>query len=191
MKPIAITGGIGSGKSVVSRMLIAMGYMVYDCDSRAAAIMATDKAMQQRIANEISSESVAEGCINRKKLAEVVFADKKALERLNSIVHGAVREDIRNWIAHNPDEILFVETAILYQSGIDKMVSQVWMVDAPTWLREERAMARDNASWETIAARIAAQDSFVPEVIHPATIKLVNDGVEPLIPQLLAALAAL
>lgn len=187
MTLIALTGGIGSGKSVVARMLRAMGYEVYDCDSRAKAIMDADPAIRARIAAEVAPKAVAGDMIDRRCLAEVVFSDPQALSRLNSIVHGAVRSDITSWAASRA--IAFVETAILYQSGIDRMVDQVWEVVAPMPLRLSRAMERDGASEQAVRARIDAQDSFVPDTLHPVCRQIVNDGVMPLLPQLLTLLS--
>ena len=179
MKLIAISGGIGSGKSVVAAMLRAMGHEVYDCDSRAKKIMDSDSAIISRIASEVCAEAVVCGSIDRRRLAEVVFSDAHALSRLNSIVHGAVRSD---------RSLAFVETAILYQSGLDRMVNEVWQVVAPLSLRLGRAMRRDNASEQAVRARIATQDSHIPVRVHPCVREIVNDEVEPLLPQLLSLL---
>lgn len=186
MKLIAISGGIGSGKSVVAAMLRAMGHEVYDCDSRAKKIMDSDSAIISRIASEVCAEAVVCGSIDRRRLAEVVFSDAHALSRLNSIVHGAVRSDIARWASDR--SLAFVETAILYQSGLDRMVSEVWQVIAPLSLRLGRAMRRDNASEQAVRARIATQDSHIPVRVHPCVREIVNDEVEPLLPQLLSLL---
>lgn len=183
----AIAGGIGAGKSVVSRMLRAMGYDVYDCDTRARAIMDADRAMQELIAEQVCREAVTPGGIDRACLAHHVFANPDALERLNSIVHVAVRADIRAWRGSRSGR-LFVETAILYQSGLDRMVDEVWIVEAPRELRIERAMARSGLTFAQAAARIDAQESFVPSHTHPRTIRLLNDGVTPLLPRILSLL---
>lgn len=187
MRLIALTGGIGSGKSVVARMLRAMGYEVYDCDSRAKAIMDADPSIRARIAGEVCAEAVVGHTIDRPLLAKVVFSDSRALSRLNDIVHGAVRADISSWAGSG--EIAFVETAILYQSGIDRMVSEVWEVVAPVALRLSRAMQRDGATARSVKARIDAQDTYTPQSLHPVRKEIVNDGVVPLLPQLLTLLS--
>ena len=99
MKPlIAIAGGIGCGKSVVSHILSALGYQVYDSDSRAKKLMDNDDAIKQAIARQISPDAITSaGQIDRKHLAAVVFANKEKLQQLNSIVHGAVKRDIAAW----------------------------------------------------------------------------------------------
>lgn len=188
---IAITGGIGSGKSVVSKMLTSMGYPVYDCDSHAKALMDKSEEIKLRLCNEVLSDCVIEGKIDRKRLAEKVFKDKEALNRLNQIVHSSVRIDLMTWSRLNQSEIQFVETAILYQSGVDEMVDQVWDVDAPLDLRIERVMKRNSMSREDVIDRITSQEEFVPEKLHHAIVRLINDGTQPMLPQVEAQLCNL
>lgn len=187
MRTIAVTGGIGSGKSVVCRILSAMGYEVYDCDSEAKAIMDTDAGMKRRIAREIAAGAVGEdGRLDRKAIADVVFADARKLAALNSIVHGAVRDDIsrRARAAEcRGAQLFFVETAILYESGLDRMVDDVWEVTAPEEIRIRRAMRRDGSDYDRIKARVEAQEA-APKGSHPRVFRIVNDGVEPVVPQI-------
>lgn len=183
---IAITGGIGAGKSVVSHILRVMGYEVYDTDFEAKRLMDNDDGIKRRLREEISPASVdSDGTINRRHISSIVFADNKKLSKLNSIVHGAVREDIVHWRSlprqHN---IIFIETAILYQSGLDRLVDSVWDVIAPEDVRIERVMARNNCSSEEVSARISAQN-FNPEVLHSDIHTMVNDGITPLLPQII------
>lgn len=179
----AITGGIGAGKSVVARIVAAMGYDVYDCDSRARDLMAREEiicALAETFGTGIFNSS---GELIRLRLAEIVFNDSAALERLNAITHSAVRADLGEWAAARSEAPhIFVETAILYQSDIDRMVARVWEVTAPPGLRLKRVMARSALTREQALARIGAQDAFVPQRVHPAVTVLVNDGVTPLLP---------
>ena len=119
---IAVTGGIGAGKSVVCRVLRTMGYPVFDCDSEAKALMDADCDIKRRIAIEIDESAVCCGNIDRRRLAEIVFADVAKLEILNSIVHGAVRQRIAEWEQTLAGRLLFVETAILFPSGLNRLV---------------------------------------------------------------------
>lgn len=183
---IAVTGGIGAGKSVVSHILRAMGYEVYDTDCEAKRLMDESDDIKRRLCSEISSLAVgSDGAINRSHIASVVFADAQKLEALNAIVHGAVREDIRRWRAlpHRHD-IIFVETAILYQSELDRIVDEVWDVIAPEELRIERVMARNNCERAAVAARIASQN-FIPAIPHHTVHSITNDNFTPLLPQIL------
>lgn len=185
---IAIAGGIGSGKSMVCRILSCMGYHIYDCDSRAASIMAGSAAIRQAICDEIDPQCVAGGIIDRKALGTIVFNNPAALQTLNRIVHSAVREDLSSWFGLNgdtmPDVPLFVETAILYQSGIDSMVDEVWEVTAPTEVRLRRVMQRNALTEAQVLARIQSQDGFTPGKRHPRVHAIVNDGVTPLLPRI-------
>lgn len=186
----AITGGIGSGKSVVSKVLAAMGFAVYDCDSRAKTIMNESAEIKRQIAVKVCAEAIgADGRIDRKCLRDRVFADKKALECLNGIVHGAVRADIAAWRKATPRSRLFVETAILYESGLDKMADDVWEVDAPPELRLERVMKRSGLEAAKVEEIMRAQAAHQPPARHPLTARLINDDVTPLLPQIEKLLA--
>ena len=173
----AISGGIGCGKTIVSRMVEAMGFPVYDCDSQAARIMDEDEEIKRAIAERIHPEALRpDGSIDRRRLSEIVFADYEALQRLNDIVHAAVRNDVGRWSAQQTSPVSFVETAILYQSGLDRMVDAVWEVDAPLDLRVERVMKRNGIGRSEVLARIASQDRFVAEERHACVAIIVNDG---------------
>ena len=177
---IALSGGIGAGKSVVSRMLRAMGYEVYDCDLNARRIIDSDVSIIESIAREECEEAVIEGRIDRRRLAECVFADADALARLNAITHRAVLDDISAWAESQAGKgIVFVETAILTESGLDRMVDQAWVVTAPEEVRIERVMKRNGMSRGEVEARIRNQSDRLPKGILIHTI--FNDGSESLI----------
>ena len=184
---IAITGGIGSGKSVVCRMLCAMGYPVYDCDTEAKRIMDRSDVIKQGIAREICAEAISEVGIDQRKLSETVFGSPELLNKLNALVHSAVRDDLAQWSADKP--LAFVETAILYQSGLHRMVDEVWNVTAPEEVRISRVMKRNSLDRASIERRISAQDSFVIEEPHEHVREIVNDDVEALLPQINSLLA--
>lgn len=184
---IAITGGIGAGKSVVSRILVSMGYEVYDTDSNAKRLMDASPAIKAALVSAFGSEVVVEGDIDRKKLAEIVFADSRKLAVLNGIVHKAVIDDIMVWSRDRApkDNTLFVETAVLYQSGLDRHVDEVWEVTAPEEVRLHRVMNRNNMSRRDVMARIASQKVDDTERTIPMVHTLCNDDVTPLLPQVL------
>lgn len=185
---IALTGGIGSGKSTVARALRVWGYEVFDCDSQAKAVMDADDEIKRRIAAEIAADAVKDGCIDRECLAHIVFADDAMLDILNSIVHGAVKRRISHWIAERSlAEIVFVETAILYSSGLCRMVDGELRVEAPEEVRIERVMRRNRLSREAVVARIDAQrDETSPANPLRRVDIIVNDGIRAVMPQLLA-----
>lgn len=189
---VAVSGGIGSGKSVVSRIIAAMGYEVYDCDSRAKALMDADARIKRRIADEIDAACIVGDAIDRRRLSSCVFSDHLKLERLNAIVHAAVRDDIAVRVArgHCPGNLLFVETAILYQSGLDLMASKVIEVTAPVEIRVGRVMKRNSMSRAEVMARIESQDSFSPGRSHADVTVIVNDGVHAVLPRVEAFISS-
>ena len=182
MKVIAITGGIGSGKSTVSRMLRAMGYSVYDCDSRARQLMDSSDEIKEEIRRLIGVSAVSDaGVIDRQLIACRVFADAALLRGLNSIVHPRVRRDLRRWIEeHSGESEVFVETAILEESGLKEEVDDVWQVWAPEEIRVRRVMHRSGLTETEVRARLSSQASYAE--CHLGDI--VNDEVTAMTPQI-------
>lgn len=183
---IAITGGIGSGKSVVAHVLGCMGYEIYDCDSQARQIMEESEDIKLAIGAEVCREAITASGIDRRILAQKVFSDTQALEALNRIVHRHVRDHFREWSSSR--NVCFVETAILHSSGMDALVDEIWEVTAPKEIRIERVIARNNLSIPEIEKRMQAQKA--EEEAIPALKKRVinNDGVQALLPQIEALL---
>lgn len=167
-----------------------MGYKVYDCDSRAKAIMDSDAGLRQKLARALGDDVLNEdGSCNRQVISGKVFSDKTLLAALNSLVHGAVRDDLRRWCREScpgtRDHRLFVESAILYQSGLDRMVDDIWQVTAPEDVRVSRVMARNGLTAEQVRARISSQDAVRIPAVHPPTACIVNDGLRPILPRIL------
>ncbi len=186
---IAVTGGIGCGKSVVCRILRMRGYTVVDTDSHARALMDSDDEIKCRLAAEISGDVVRGGVIDRVRLAEIVFSDEDMLNRLNAIVHGKVRASIAR-MAERTEGIFFVETAIFFQSGLNRMAAAEWRVESPLDIRVRRVMQRNGLSERQILDRIESQRYILApdEPVPPLTV-IVNDERSPLLPQIDEALA--
>lgn len=186
---IAVTGGIGSGKSVVCRILRTLGYSVLDTDSEAKAIMDADRDIHARLNSEIAAEIVCDGVIDRRRLAEIVFADAEKLAILNSIVHAAVRRRIEEWTESAPSSPAFVETALLFQSGLNEMVDAELRITAPEEIRIRRVMARNNLSRDAVKSRIESQIyTPAPGTTLPPLTELINDNTTPVLPQILHTL---
>ena len=179
MRRIGITGGIGSGKS----LLRIMGYSVYDTDSEAKRLMESSLEVVQKLSECFGRDIYHNGRLNRGLLSSRVFGESDKIVLLNSIVHPVVRFDFYRWSESLNEEICFVESAILYEAGFQDTVDAVIMVYAPVELRIQRAMYRDGASEEQVRARIAAQMDD-EEKRRRADFTVVNDGVQLLIPQL-------
>ena len=187
MELIAITGGIGSGKSVVSRMMEVMGYNVYDCDSRAKGLMTGNNEVRQQLISAFGQDTyLPDGNINRDHLSTVAFADDKALSQLNAIVHPATARDMQRWAGEQEQQgarVACVETALLRTAGLDKVVDQVWHVTAPAGIRIDRVMKRSGLTATQVEARIASQ-SLEDKVVDGEN-EIVNDGVSALLPQVM------
>lgn len=185
MPIIAVTGGIGAGKSVVCRILSAMGYHVYDCDSRAKVLMDQSNSIKIAIAEHISPCAIDEdGGINRQALSDIVFSDPSKLATLNGIVHAAVRQDIALWKSSlPPSATAFVETAIIRTGGIDAMADAAWIVQAPLQMRLCRVMRRNSLSRQSVLSRISAQEKELENLACPA-FEIINDGKASLLSQI-------
>ena len=158
MISVAITGGIGSGKSFVSRMLEERGIPIYDTDSEAKRLMLSDEGIRRDLVALLGEEVYQDGVLNKPFLASYLFADSRNAARVNGIVHPRVKEDFRRWLSfHAGKEVVGMECAILFEAGFQDSVDAVVMIYAPEDLRIERAMKRDSATEAQIRARIAAQ----------------------------------
>lgn len=198
MTIIGITGGIGSGKSTIARELARRGYAVYDSDSAAKRLITECAAIREQIIALLGAKAFVEttqGWVyNTSYVSEQVFANRELLVQLNRIVHPAVIADIQRQAAS--EETLFVESALLHESGIDDLCSAIVHVDAPEEIRIARTIQRDyagddcDANINKVRARIRAQQqSFTADQQKP--IVLMNDGsvsIEQLADELISRL---
>lgn len=158
MISIAITGGIGSGKTHISRMLQERGIPIYNTDDEAKRLMLSDEGIRQDLTALLGTDVYVDGQLNKPVLASYLFADKENASRINDIVHPKVRQGFLRWLeGHRDKEIAGMECAILFEAGFEDAVDAVVMVYAPEALRIKRAMKRDHATEAQIRARIAAQ----------------------------------
>ena len=173
MYKIGITGGIGSGKSTVCHMFCEHGIAVYDSDSRAKKLMQESGAIRQQLIEVFGEECYNAEGLNRPYLARCVFGDKDALQRLNSIVHPAVRADFRRWAEEQQSAYVILESAILFEAGFETEVDTTLAVLAPKPMRVERTMQRDGVTREEVEQRMEHQMS--DEELHSkASRTLVN-----------------
>lgn len=185
---IGITGGIGSGKSVISRLLKIMGYPVYDSDSWAKVLMNEDKAIRDSLSAMFGDEVYTDTGLNRSFLAQKIFNNKEKLAFVNSVVHPAVGKHFLQWTEEQYTNCVFIESAILFSSGFDKIVDKVIFVDAPQEIRLERAMVRDNAPAEGVLARIKNQTMGELYAREHSDFIIQNDNIMLITPQVLSAL---
>ncbi len=183
MKRLAITGGIGSGKSTVCRLLAEVGGVeVYDSDSRAKEVMNSHPQVVREVTALFGPEAYKGGTLNRPYIAQRAFADKELLGRLNTIVHPRVVEDYEQWVAQQSGPYVVLESALLFSSPLEGHYDVSVAVVAPDEVRVARCVARDGATPEQIRERMARQMSG-KEFAKRADIVVNADGVEPLLPQ--------
>ncbi|MCU0356260.1 MAG: dephospho-CoA kinase [Cyclobacteriaceae bacterium] len=184
---IGITGGIGSGKSIVCRIFQCLGIAVYDADSRAKAVMTTDGIVIDEIKKEFGGLSYYEnGALNREYLARTVFHDPEKLSKLNQLVHPRVHDDYKRWLEkHQHDRYVIREAALLLETGADKQLNRLVVVYAPEALRTERTLRRDpHRTFEQVKA-IMAQQWPDEEKLKRANAVIYNDDTRLVIPQVL------
>lgn len=179
MYKVGITGGIGSGKSTVCAMLEEMGVAVYNSDARAKELMTTSATLRQAIVARFGAECYTSEGLNRGYLAERVFGDAAELAALNSLVHPAVMNDFEAWAERQEGSYVVLESAILFEAGLEQRVDMAVAVLSPEELRIERAMRRDGASREQVVARIGRQLSD-DERADRAKYAIVNIDLEEL-----------
>jgi len=185
---VGITGGIGSGKSLVCRIFRILGIPVYDADLRARELMLESSHLKQSIIQAFGTESyTAEGLLDRQFLAKLVFNDPENLKKINSLVHPEVGLDYNNWVDHRRDTNPYVikEAALLFESGSYRELDRVYTVTAPEELRIKRVIARDpHRDREQVLAIIERQ---LPEseLVAGSEGVIINDEQRPLIQQVL------
>jgi dephospho-CoA kinase len=183
---IGITGGIGSGKSIVCKIFSQLGIPVYEADAAAKQLMNTDQELISNLKKEFGEKIYnSKNELNKKALAEIVFNNPHALKKLNNLVHPAVRIDFDNWInKNNSAPYVIEEAAILFESGANKHMDYIITVSAPEDLRFKRVMMRDNVSEEYVR-NISKNQMDDKEKIKLSDFEIVNDDTQLLIPQVL------
>lgn len=165
-----ITGGIGSGKSYVCQRLKNRGYKVYDCDSAAKRLIRTSPEIREQLTRLIGPDTYrADGLLNKAAVSQFLLASADNQKAINDIVHPAVFRDFES------SGMEWMESAIIYESGIYKLVDRVIVVTAPIEVRIRRVMRRDHISREKV---LEWMDRQLPqeEVVRRADFELINDG---------------
>lgn len=157
MKIIGLTGGIGSGKTTVAKLFTELGVPVYNSDLKAKKLMQDSKEIRTAIVALLGEESYRLKKLNKKYIADRVFGDKELLQKLNAIVHPAVRKDFISWVKTKRTPYVIQEAAILFENNSYKIFDKVILVKAPKEIRLERILARDNISREEILDRMENQ----------------------------------
>lgn len=186
MLQIGITGGIGTGKSLVCAMFAELGAPVYDADTSARELMNNDPIIKEGVIRHFGAESYTPEGLNRAYLAKIVFADSQKVAVLNSIVHPRVGEHYRQWRENQTAPYILKEAALMYESGSWEMLDKIVVVTAPLPLRLERIRRRDPHRTEAEILGIIGKQMPEDEKIARADYLINNDGQTPLQPQIMA-----
>jgi dephospho-CoA kinase len=165
---IAITGGIGSGKSYVARQMTALlGIPVYDSDSNAKRLNEESEEIRNRLVSMVGVDVYdADGHLDKARLASFLFANTENARKINALIHPIVKADFLRWAERQNVPVVAIETALLAESGIDDVVDRVVRVDAPLEVRIARAMQRDGVTREKVLERISCQSDYpTPDII--------------------------
>lgn len=179
MHIIGLTGGIGSGKSTIARTLVRRGYTVYLCDEEAKRIVVEDVVVRAQIEDLLGAEVFVDNIYQPSVVLRKLANDPSLLEHLNAIIHPAVLEDIRAASERGKaEDLLFVESAILYESGVAQVCEFVAAVVAPESVRLARVLKRDPNRNEAEVRRCINRQMTDEELVRCADVVLENDGVQ-------------
>ncbi len=191
MKKIGITGNIGSGKSTLTKLFSIIGIPVYDADSRAKWLMQHHPAIKEGLLHIFGKDVYhSDQTLNKAFIANLVFKQPELLAKLNTLVHPKVFADFDQWLTEQDAPYIVKEAALLIESESYKQLDELILVCAPESLRLERTMNRDAASKAAVLARMSNQMDEALKVPY-ANYLVNNDGVQMLIPQVLAIHAAI
>jgi dephospho-CoA kinase len=184
MLKIGITGGIGSGKTVVAKVFETLGIPVYYSDDAAKRLMNEDETLKEEIRSQFGEESYIDGKLNRAFIASVVFSNPDKLALLNSIVHPVTIADAHQWMLQQTTPYAIKEAALIFESGSNKELDKVIGVYAPAPLRILRAMQRDHSDREEVLARMKRQMNE-EEKMRLCDYVITNDEQTMILPQIL------
>ena len=185
-KIIGITGGIGSGKSLICKIFSTMNVPIYDADSRAKYLVNNNLSLKNSIKNLLGENAYTTSDeYNRKWVASQVFDNPDLLKQLNSLVHPCVHKDAREWVKKFPNSpFLLYEAALMKAAGDNNFFDKVIVVNAPIELRIKRIQARDKRSEQEIQNIIARQITD-EERLKIADYVIENDDIKPVLKQVL------
>ena len=159
---VGLTGGIGSGKSTVAKILLELGFPVYNSDKRARWLMNNDSILKNNIASIFGENSYINGVLNTNFISNIVFSNPDKIVQLNSLVHPSVSKDFDKWlklnISHN---IIFKEAAILIESGAYLKMNKIILVESRNDLKIERILKRDSTDFDSVKKRMDSQSSDI------------------------------
>ena len=183
MIKVGITGGIGSGKSIIGTILTVIGFPVFNSDTEAKLLMINNEKVIHQVKQVFGDKAYTNNQLNRKYLADQIFNNEALKEQLNQIVHPAVRQEFEEWSKRQSSTIVFNEAAILFETGGYKDFDYTILVTAPEELRIQRVVKRDNTTTQEVKNRMDNQwkDDKKKEL---ASFIVNNDNVTLITPQI-------
>lgn len=180
-KIIGLTGGIGSGKSTVAKFIEEMGFPVYYSDVRAKEIVNDDELLKKGIIELLGEKAYDEnGLYDRKYVAEIVFNDEELLQKLNGMIHPAVKYDFEKWVGNQTTEFVFKETALLFELKLNESCFKSVLVKADDNLRLKRVMDRDRKTYREVENVMNKQMPEKDKIKIADFVIFNNDGMDEL-----------
>jgi dephospho-CoA kinase len=183
IKKIGITGGIGAGKSLVSKIIEAMGYPVFNSDEEAKKIVNFYPEVKSELIELFGISIYGDNEINRKKLAELIFNNPPMREKVNQIIHPRVRGAFNDFSSNSNSKLVFNEAAILFETGAYKQFGATILITSPKDLRIKRLLKRDNSTIQEIESRMKSQWTE-NQKMELANYVIQNNEQQPLILQI-------
>lgn len=182
---IGIAGNIGAGKSIVSRILRCNGFFVYDCDREAASLMNGSEDLQAKLIEILGYSCYQDdGSLDKRYVSSKIFNDDILRSRVNSVVHEAVRNHFMTKAGERCGKV-FVESAIMSTSGLDKMCAEIWFVDASEEIRLRRVMLRNSLSEKEVMERMETQRMELSRLPSEKVVIIENDDDSRLLERVL------
>ena len=180
-KIIGLTGGIGSGKSTVAKFIEEMGFPVYYSDVRAKEIVNDDELLKKGIIELLGEKAYdINGFYDRKYVAEIVFNDEELLQKLNGMIHPAVKYDFEKWVGNQTTEFVFKETALLFELKLNESCYKSVLVTADDNLRLKRVMDRDGKTYREVENVMNKQMPEKDKIKIADFVIFNNDGMDEL-----------
>jgi dephospho-CoA kinase len=185
---IALTGGIGSGKTTIAKLFETMGCLLYNSDEKAKDLYHQTE-IKKRVIQLLGSDAYsANGSLNSTFIAGIIFKDKTKLESLNAIIHPALEKDFEIFVKQqSPDRIIIKESALIFETDSYKKIKTIILVTAPLEQKIKRVMQRNKMPRENVEKRMSAQWPD-EQKIPLANYIITNDDTEAVIPQVISVL---
>ncbi len=185
MIKVGVTGGIGSGKSIICKVFASLGAPVYNADAAARMLTDTNIDIKSKLTALLGKNIYNDNGLNRTLMSSIIFRDKKMLEAVNFIIHPYVIQDFMHWAElHKKKDYVIQETAILFESGIDKLIDKCITVTAPTDIKFKRLLLRSGMTEERIR-NIMANQWPDEKIIQLSDFVINNDEKSLILPQIL------